>query len=222
LAGWESATLQLLVLDMLEGFTRTGPLAWPRVGALLPKQAEFLSSLPADSLVVFLADRHRPDDVEFDRFSRHCVEGTREAEICPELLKACERAGVQPVIVSKTTFSGFYQTDLDRIVREAPNDEWVVIGCVTDCCIEANVAELAYRGRRVTVIRELIDTWDCSAEQARNAGLPTACVHDAEAINQHWFEHRFPSIWGCRVVNTWRELLPGAGGDAGRCERPTR
>jgi nicotinamidase/pyrazinamidase len=222
LAGREGAKLQLLVLDMLEGFTRIGPLASPRVQALLPKQVEFLSSLPADSLVVFLADRHRPDDVEFDRCPRHCVEGTPEAEICPELLEACERAGVQPVIVSKTTFSGFYQTGLDRIVREAPNNEWVVIGCVTDCCIEANVAELAYRGRRVTVIRDLIDTWDRSAEQARAAGLPTAWAHEADAINQHWFEHRFPSVWGCRVVNTWRELLPTAGGDAGCYARPTR
>lgn len=214
--------LQVLVLDMLEGFTRRGPLTSPRVEALVPRQVEFLASLPSDSLVVFLADRHRPDDVEFDRFPRHCVEGTPESEICPELLEACERAGVQPVVVPKTTFSGFYQTDLDRIVREAPNDEWVVIGCVTDCCIEANVAELAYRGRRVTVVRDLIDTWDRSAEQARDAGLPTAWAHSAEAINQHWFEHRFPSIWGCRVVNTWRELLPTAGGDAGHHERPTR
>jgi nicotinamidase-related amidase len=192
---------------MLEGFTRIGPLASPRVSALVPRQAEFLAALPPHSLVVFLADRHRPDDAEFRQFPPHCLEGTPQAEICAELLDACERAGIHPVVVPKTTFSGFYETDLDRIVREAPDGQWVLIGCATDCCIEANVAELAFRGRGVTVIRELIDTWDLPPDEARRAGLPDAHAHNAEDINRHWFEHRLPAIWGCRVVDSFREVL---------------
>ncbi len=205
---------QVMVIDMLEGFTRVGPLASGRVDALVPKQAEFLRRLPAGSLVVFLADAHQPDDFELKRFPTHCLAGTKEAEIRPELLDAAKAAGARIEIVRKRTFSGFFGTDLDRIVAEAPSRAWIVIGCVTDCCVEANVAELVYRGREVTVVRELIDTWDLSAEQAREAGLSEAHVHDAERINREWFEHRFPAIWGVRVVQRWQDALAGSDASA--------
>ena len=55
---------QVMVIDMLEGFTRMGPLASDRVGALLPQQAAFLQALPPQSLVVFVADEHDKDDFE--------------------------------------------------------------------------------------------------------------------------------------------------------------
>ncbi len=202
--------VQVMVIDMLEGFTRVGPLASPRVDALVPKQAEFLRNLPAGSLVVFLADEHLPDDFELKRFPPHCLKGTKEAEIRPELLEAARAAGARIEIVRKRTFSGFFGTDLDRIVREAASRRWIVIGCVTDCCVEANVAELVYRGCEVTVIRELIDTWDLTPEQAREAGLSEAYVHDAEQINRAWFEHRFPAVWGVKVVDRWQDALAAA------------
>jgi len=39
--------VNILIVDMLEGFTRIGPLSSPRVEALLPKQVKFLESIPA-------------------------------------------------------------------------------------------------------------------------------------------------------------------------------
>ncbi len=197
---------QVMVVDMLEGFTRVGPLASPRVDALVPRQAECLRSLPAASLVVFLADAHEPDDFELKRFPPHCLRGTKEAEIRPELLDAARTAKARIEVVPKRTFSGFFGTDLDAVVRHAPSRQWVVFGCVTDCCIEANVAELVYRGCEVTVVRSLIDTWDTSAEAARSAGLGVAFVHGADAINHEWFNRRLPAIWGVRVVENWGEL----------------
>lgn len=202
--------LQVMVVDMLEGFTREGPLASPRVDALVPKQAEFLRHLPAGSLVVFLADEHDPDDFELRRFPPHCLRGTREAQIRQELVDAARDAQAVIEIVRKHNFTGFLGTRLDEVVAGAPSRSWVVIGCVTDCCIEANVAELVYRGCDVTVVRELVDTWDLSAEEARRHGLGPAYVHDAERINEEWFDRRLPAIWGVRVVAVWRELVPEA------------
>lgn len=201
------ADAQVMVVDMLEGFTRVGPLASPRVDRLVPKQAAFLRSLGGGSLAVFLADEHHPDDPELKRMPPHCMVGTREAQLREELFIAAREAGARIEVVRKRNFSGFFQTGLDEIVAAAPSASWIVIGCVTDCCIEANVAELVYRGRDVTVIRELVDTWDLSAEQARQAGLSDAYVHDAEQLNEEWFARRLPAIWGARVVQTWREAL---------------
>lgn len=201
--------LQVMVVDMLEGFTRSGSLSSPRVDALVPRQAEFLRALPRDSLVVFTGDEHEPDDFELLRFPPHCLRGTREATIRAELLEAARDAGARVEIFRKNNFSAFIGTGLDELVSSAPSKTWIVFGCVTDCCVETAVADLVCRGREVTVIRELIDTWDLSLEQVRSAGLSESRVHDAEQINEAWFTHRFPGIWGARVAQRWRDVLSG-------------
>ena len=97
-----------------------------------------------------------------------------------------------------------------KLVQEyivEPEQEWIVIGCVTDICVDANVGSLVQRGKTVTVVRNLIDTYDLPLATCRELGLPDAAVHDAEAINEFWFNHRFPVTWGAKVVDDWRELL---------------
>ncbi len=199
--------MQVMVIDMLEGFTRHGPLASPRVDALVPRQAAALRSLPPGSLVVFVSDAHGPDDFELKRFPPHCLSGTKEAEIREELLSAAAHNGARIERVGKTTFSGFYGTNLDEIVRSVPDPRWTVFGCVTDCCVEANIAELVYRGRDVVVVRELVETWDLSYEQARAEGLGASYIHEADVVNDFWFERRLPGIWGVRVLNSWSDAL---------------
>ena len=198
---------QVMVVDMLEGFTRVGPLASPRVDALVTPQAQCLRALPPGSLVVFLADEHDPDDFELKRFPPHCLRGTKEAQIRQELLAAAAEAGARVEIVRKNNFSGFFGTRLDEIVAAGPGQEWIVFGCATDCCVEANVAELVYRGFSVTVVRDLVDTWDFSASAARAAGVSPAQTHEADRINEEWFTRRLPAIWGVRVVRHWREAF---------------
>lgn len=202
----------VMVIDMLEGFTRIGPLASPNVEKLIPAQAKFLQRLPKNSNVVFLQDCHSPDDFELRRFPPHCLEGTPESCICKELVENLTH--VKKTFVKKKTFSGFYKTRIEELVPTEPyycsncapsplfNNEWIVFGCVTDCCIEANVAELVYRGNKVTVLRDLIDTWDMDAETSKQFGLTPAHVHDSKAINQLWFEHRLPAIWGVTVTTS--------------------
>ncbi len=199
--------MQVLVIDMLEGFTRVGPLASPRVDALIPRQATALRALPPGSLVVFVSDAHDPEDFELRRFPPHCLNGTKEAEVREELLAAVAQSGARIEHVRKSTFSGFFGTKLDEIIMSAPSPRWTVIGCVTDCCVEANVAELVYRGRDVVVVRELVDTWDLSYEQARAQGLAAAYIHEADFVNDTWFGRRLPAIWGVRVAETWAEAL---------------
>lgn len=199
--------LQVMVVDMLEGFTRVGPLASPRVNDLVPRQAACLRALPSGSLVVFVSDAHAAEDFELRRFPPHCLKGTKEAEIRPELLDAVRDARARVERIEKNNFSGFFGTRLHELVMSAASPRWIVFGCVTDCCIEANVAELVYRGREVTVVQELIETWHLSYEQARAQGLAPSFIHEADALNELWFRRRFPHIWGVRVAATWQEAL---------------
>lgn len=215
--------LQVLVVDLNVGFSQKGSLFSPRVAALIEPAADFLRNLPAESRVIFVSDRHELTDPELRRFPWHCGAGTGEEFVRPELIAACNEAGIGHDTIYKIEHEAFIGSDDQdafgelvslietecRIADSSRNGmagEWIVIGCVTDICIESNVGALVMRGRTVTVVRNLIDTYDLPLATCRELGLPDSSAHDAEAINKFWFEHRFPAVWGARVVQDWREL----------------
>lgn len=198
--------MNVLVVDMLEGFTRTGVLSSPRVAALIPKQVEFLNGIPSDSFIVFACDSHKEYDSEFKRMPVHCMEDTVESQICPELLEVCNRRGLEYRIVKKRTHSPFFETDLDEILRYraiytySNLDDWVVIGCVTDICITAAVMELDYRGKNVTVYRDLVDTYEITDEQSLAICGSHVKQHNPEEFNRLFLDRYLPGVWGVNIV----------------------
>lgn len=207
--------LNVMVVDMLEGFTRIGPLASPRVASLIPKQIQFLECLAPRSNVVFLQDAHEPNDREFTYLPVHCLKGSAEAQLCSEFSKLNLSAkGIRETVVLKRQFSGFFNTPLEFLVgSDIWNNEWVVFGCVTDCCIEANIADLSYRNNKITVFKDLTDTWDTTKEQLTSNNLPRFYLHNASSINDFWFDYRLPSVWGVRVMTSQQFLSLDAKGE---------
>ena len=218
--------LQVFVTDMNVGFgmDEEGAMFSPRVAALVAPTAEFIRALPPGSKVVFVSDCHLPGDAEYRRFPKHCEKNSGEEKVHPELTAACEEAGIKYVIIYKSEHDVFAGTEQPgafpwhpfrmpadaKLVREHivnSDEEWVVVGCVTDICVDVNVGSLTQRGKRVTVVRSLIDTYDLPLETCRELGLPDDAAHDAETVNEFWFSHRFPVTWGAKVVDDWRELL---------------
>ncbi len=183
--------MQVMVVDMNVGFTQRGNLCSPRVGALVEPMAEFLSKLYEEDRVVFVTDRHNSHDSELLRFPDHCMRGSGEELVRGELLSRCLNIGYQ--VLYKSEHDIFIYTNEDDIIYP-DSDDWVVIGCATDICVEATVAGLVMRGQNVTVVRNLIDTFDIPG-------------HNADEINKFWFEQRFPNIWGAKVVEDWKELV---------------
>ena len=202
--------MNVLVVDMIEGFTRTGALASPRVEALIPKQVEFLKSLPSDAFIVFACDAHGPSDYEFKRMPVHCMAGSKEAEICPELLEAVSHiAEGNVVVVPKRTHSAFFGTNFDEILKmedlkrlktDPHIDDWTVIGCVTDVCVAANVMELDYRGKNVTVYADLVDTYEITASQSVDICGNMEKTHDPDIFNNLFFDYYLPGVWGVKVL----------------------
>ena len=43
-------------------------------------------------------------------------------------------------VVFKTRYSGFYDTNLDQVLRELHADTLVVCGLTTECCVDCTVA----------------------------------------------------------------------------------
>jgi nicotinamidase-related amidase len=172
----------VVVVDMLVGFVRRGNLASDRYEAMVPRLVERLAAAEAEGAdLVFLVDTHAPDDPEFATFPPHCVEGSGEDEVIPELKELAARG----TVVRKRTFSGFHETELDDVLARLRPDSVEVAGVCTDICVLHTVAGLRARGYHVVVREDLVDTYDAPG-------------HDAAEFNRFALAH-IRDVLGARV-----------------------
>jgi len=141
-------TRAVLVIDMLRGFLEAGyPLyAGASARRVIPHVRERLETeIKQGAAVFFVGDCHATDDPEFAMFPSHCITGTPEAEIIPEL------AGIRGEVIPKQHFSAFFETTLEEELKRLAVDELVVCGVLTDICILHTVADARQRGYQVEV-----------------------------------------------------------------------
>jgi len=103
------------------------------------------------------------------RAGRVLVEGTWNTEILPAL---APRPG--DLVVPKQRYSGFFETDLDSILRAQDVRHLVVTGCTTSVCVESTVRDAMFRGYHCVVLE------DCTGEPI-GAGLPRS-NHEASLL----------------------------------------
>lgn len=80
----------VIVSDMLRGFLEEGYPLYCGIEAhsIIPNIQKLLErELKQGSKIFYLCDHHIPNDPEFRMFPPHCIEGTAEAELIPELLQ---------------------------------------------------------------------------------------------------------------------------------------
>ena len=104
----------ILVVDMLNDFV-TGALTCDRAKAIVPATAQLLDAARAAGVpVIFCNDAHRPGiDRELALWGDHAIAGTEGAEVIPEL-----KLSDKDYVVPKRRYSGFFQTDLDILLKE--------------------------------------------------------------------------------------------------------
>lgn len=149
----------LLVIDMLNDFVLAGaPLEVPRTRAILPRLRQRLEAARQEGVsVIYVCDAHRPDDREFARMGwpPHAVAGTPGAEVVDAL---APRSGEPRVL--KQTYSGFYGTELEALLRARGVEVLILTGCVTNICILYTAADAVMRGFRVRVPRDSVADLD--------------------------------------------------------------
>ncbi|MBL6080647.1 isochorismatase family protein [Belnapia sp. T18] len=87
------------------------------------------------------------------RASRILVRGTWDTDILPRL---APQAG--DVIIPKHRYSGFFQTDLDKVLTDRNIKYLIVSGCTTSVCVESTVRDAMFRDYHCVVLA------DCTAE----------------------------------------------------------
>lgn len=139
----------LIVVDMLNDFIdEKGALyCGDQARTIIPFVRDRLSTFRKNGdPVIFLQDSHDENDREFTKFPKHCIKDTWGSEIIPELAPVHGEK-----IVPKKRYSGFYETDLEKILEDANIKKVEVIGVCTSICVMDTVGGLANRDYNVSV-----------------------------------------------------------------------
>lgn len=147
----------VLVVDMLRGFLEEGhPLyCGARARRIIPAVQRLLEQeLAGGAVIFFLCDHHAPDDAEFKMFPPHCIEGTAEAEVIPEL------AGYQGEVIAKRRFSAFFDTPLEVKLSQIKPEKLIICGVCTDICVLHTVADARNRDWEVEVPVNCVASFD--------------------------------------------------------------
>ena len=157
----------LIVIDMQRGFLEEGyPLFCGKAARrIIPPIHRLIErELHEGTPTFFTADAHDPDDKEFEIYPPHCVRGSVEAEIIPELTSYISRAA----FIETTRYSAFYETDLDKRLQKLGSKRLIFCGVCTDICVMHTAADAYYRGYAVEVRSDCVASFD---EEAHAFGL---------------------------------------------------
>jgi nicotinamidase-related amidase len=152
----------VLVVDMLKGFLEEGyPLyAGDKARRIITNiQGLLEQELAQGSKILFVCDQHEPDDLEFKMFPPHCIAGTPEAEVIPELAK------YPGEIIPKKRYSAFFNTSLEEKLKQLKPDKIIVCGVLTDICVMHTVADARNRDYYVEVPVDCVASPDEKAHQ---------------------------------------------------------
>lgn len=195
----------VVVVDLLVGFCSEGALASPRVGALGPGVARFLTALHDAGVRQFAVarDSHVPDAPEFAAFPPHCLRGTAEAEEIAEIQQLQFHAEIAQF--PKNTLSVGLEPEFAEWLAARPElNTWVVVGDCTDLCVYQTAMQLRLDANRRGVQREvwvpgsLVDTFDLPVEVAEQVG---ALPHDGDLLHRIFLYHL--ALNGVRVAGEW-------------------
>jgi nicotinamidase/pyrazinamidase len=152
----------------------SGKLYVPGAEKILPNIRRLVDVARADE--VFLVSHgcfHPVDDPEFAQFPPHCLEGTDGAKFVSEaltkkvaVLRNHESAALpndlsqfQQVLLEKQTLDIFESRHAASLVERLPGAaEIAVFGVVTEYCVRFAAKGLLERGRRVSIVRDAIET----------------------------------------------------------------
>lgn len=144
----EPRSAALVVVDMQVDFASPkGKLFVPEARKTIPAIHSLITKArKAKVPVIFTQDWHRPDDPEFLIWPPHAVEGTRGAQVIPEL-----KPLRSDYYIRKRTYDAFFATDLDLLLRQGGIKNLVITGTVANICVLHTAGSARLRGYEIIV-----------------------------------------------------------------------
>lgn len=138
----------LLVADMLNDFVNEGAsLEVPAARMIIDHiKKEIKTARKKRIPVIYCCDAHKDKDPEFMIWPRHAVKGTEGAEVIKQL-----KPNKEDYIVAKTSYSCFYKTSLDKLLKRLGITHLIITGIVTNICVLYTAVDAYMRGYRIII-----------------------------------------------------------------------
>lgn len=196
--------IAVFCVDVINGFCHEGQLASPRVRRIIAPISGLMSRAYLDGVRQFVLthDAHDPNAAEFDSYPPHCLGGSSESAIVPELM-SLPFAG-EFTLIPKNTLSSAIGTELDAWLAAHPEiTHRIVVGDCTDLCTYQLAMHLKLSAnavnKRLPVIlpADCVDTYDVSFSVAQSANI---LAHPADILHAVFLHNMAAN--GVRVVRT--------------------
>lgn len=176
---------ELFIVDINNGFAKSGALYSPRVEALIKPITNFTKSISGKvKNIIAFTDCHDENSLELSNYPSHCLISDFESEIVDELK---EIGNIK--ILPKNSTNGFFV--LDDIKFES-TENIIIVGDCTDICIyQLAITLKSYfnqhnMNKNIIIPVNLVDTYD----------IPN--IHSAELLNIVFFNSLMQN--GIKVV----------------------
>ena len=153
-------------IDMNNGFVNFGAMANPNYNNLVPEQIKLIEKMKREKGITnFILEGHNEDALEFKTYPKHCVLGTEEAELIPELKTYQNNKNAYTFY--KNSINGMLNLDVQEQIKRLKNlKEIIYSGVCSDLCVmdfaRTNARFLDYINKDVKlfVVKSTIDTFD--------------------------------------------------------------
>ena len=189
----DTARTAVIVVDMQNDFGTKGGM-FERAGidismiqaAVAPTARVLASAREAGITIIYLKMGFRPDLSDLGAAhsanrARHLRLGVGNATRAPDGresrvmirdtwntdIVAALQPGTSDTVIYKNRFSGFYQTDLDAVLKRLGVEYLIFTGCTTSVCVESTLRDAMFRDYACVLLA------DCSGEPI-GYGLPAA------------------------------------------------
>ena len=174
-------------VDVINGFCHAGPLSSPRVCGIIAPIVELFAQAHKVGIRHFVLthDAHDPNAAEFASYPPHCLRGSEESQIVPEMMALPFATDFQ--LIPKNSIHSGLGTELNTWLDTHPEvTHRIVVGDCTDLCTYQLAMHLKLRtvaaNQHHPVILPVngVDTFDIPMEVAQALQIPP---HPADLLH---------------------------------------
>jgi nicotinamidase-related amidase len=153
--------LAVIIVDMVEDFV-TGKFGSTQAEALIPTLKDLLAEARSRGTpIIYLHDHHGKNDFELSVWGEHAMEGSSGSKIVSDLMPV-----ETDIIIKKQVYSGFFNSELEEILKKMEVDTLIITGVSTDICVQHNVADAFFRGFKSYVVTDGTAAFDEDVHQS--------------------------------------------------------
>lgn len=153
-------------IDMNEGFVNFGAMANPKYNDLVPETLKLIEKVRRENGIVdFILEGHDENALEFKTYPEHCILGTKEVDLIPQLKK--EQNKVNTYTFYKNCINGMLNLDVQEQLKRLKNLKEIIYGGVcADLCVmdfartNARFLDQINKDVKLFVVKSTVDTFD--------------------------------------------------------------